>query len=311
MIDKSNCIELHYFLESDKHEMDAFAINKCALHSLNIISAIANYLHVQIEITTFPRAEGGIIEWLKIVKKQEDKSAPITTEFIKYLAISVLTVSGYLGAKIIDYITSDSELKDLQKEALKTYIREHQVDLSPIDDKVRKLRSNYYATLSETPNVEKIEISSYNETDDIVNKRIIDRSSFSAFLLLDDKLDPIEIENAIILITAPVISKGKYNTWHGKYGDTYIDFKMCSNEFKTMVQSGDVTFKNGFSINCLLRVHRKLNDTGEIIITKYEVIRVNSYFIADKIYETKEGKKHKLKLEQDNAPNLFTGLDGF
>lgn len=52
---------------------------------------------------------------------------------------------------------------------------------------------------------------------------------------------------------------------------------MKSNEFKTLVQTGQVLFKNGSSINCHLLTHKKVNAEGEVKITGYEVILVNHY----------------------------------
>jgi len=57
---------------------------------------------------------------------------------------------------------------------------------------------------------------------------------------------------------------------------------MKSNEFKTLIQTGDVHFINGFAINCRLITRKKVNTEGEDRITGYEIVPVNHYFENDK-----------------------------
>lgn len=84
---------------------------------------------------------------------------------------------------------------------------------------------------------------------------------------------------------------------------------MQSNEFKTLVQSGEIEFKNGSSINCFLRIRRKVNNEGVEINLGYDVIRVDHYFENDKPIETKEGKHHRqVKEEQRRQLKLFNDL---
>lgn len=72
---------------------------------------------------------------------------------------------------------------------------------------------------------------------------------------------------------------------------------MKSNEFKTLVQTGKIEFKNGSSINCLLEVRKKINNEGVEQIAGYDIVRVNNYFENDKPIETPEGKQHRQKEE--------------
>jgi hypothetical protein len=85
---------------------------------------------------------------------------------------------------------------------------------------------------------------------------------------------------------------------------------MKSNEFKTLVQTGNIEFKNGSSINCQLIVHKKIDNEGIEKIVKYEVIRVNEYFENDKPIETNEGKNYRQKKEADERQyDLFNEND--
>ena len=305
----NDCFEIHYYLDNGSHEMNAFSENNCTYQILESTKTFSKQLGFYIDVVTFPTSEGGLIKWLKIVKKQEDKTAPITTELVKYLVMGAFSAVFFFGNKILDYVTRDTSLEELQKAALVKYLEENDCDVQPMENKISKLRSNFYSSLETSDNVNKVEFTSFDKDGKIVASAGVQRSSFSAYVLTDNKLDPEDIDDVTILITSPVISKGNYNTWHGRYKDEYIGFKMCSNEFKTLIQSGDVVFKNGFTINCALRIHRCLTETGEAKITKYEVIRVNKYFIDDKAIETIEGKKHRQQVAIDNSPNLFSGFE--
>ena len=309
----SECIEVHYYTDGGVHQIDAFALTKCSNDILNIISAFCKELKVDIKVDTLALGEGGIKQWLKIVKEQEDKTAPITTEVIKYLVLSAIGVVGFFAHEVYQYIREDHELNDIKKEAILKYLSDSDYKQpEKLENQVTKLRSNFYESATSASNVSSIGFSSLDDNGNAEYTIDVGRTSFSSFIVTDNSLEPIDIEEASIVITSPVIAKGKYNKWHGIYNGEYIDFRMLSNEFKTLIQSREVTFQNGFTINCYLRIYRCLNDKGEERITKYEVIRVNSYFVADVTTETNEGKVYRQKKELSNAPNLFSGIeDGF
>lgn len=74
---------------------------------------------------------------------------------------------------------------------------------------------------------------------------------------------------------------------------------MRSVEFKELVQSGQIVFKNGSAIVCVLVVKRKLDSEGNEKITGYEVLRVDSYELDGIPTETPEGKRKRQKEEAD------------
>ena len=85
-----------------------------------------------------------------------------------------------------------------------------------------------------------------------------------------------------------------------------IIFKMKSNEFKTLVQTRQIQFKNGSSIDCHLVTNKKINAEGEVYVSSYEVVPVNNYFENDKPIETPEGRRKRQKLEAElQQLNLF------
>jgi hypothetical protein len=74
---------------------------------------------------------------------------------------------------------------------------------------------------------------------------------------------------------------------------------MKSIEFKTMVQSGSIVFKNGFTIECELTKNRKMSNEGGVKITSYEVLCVNRYYDNDNPVETPEGRRKRKTQEAE------------
>src|SRR5690606_4457732 len=123
----------------------------------------------------------------------------------------------------------------------------------------------------------------------VTEEKTVLRKDFKKYILISDDLEPIKIDNAIIEIISPVLKKGNYK-WMGIYNGESIIFNMKSKEFKTLVQSGNIQFKNGTSIDCFMTVKKKIDNEGIEKINGYDVLRVNNYFENDKPVETPEGK---------------------
>jgi hypothetical protein len=312
-----NTLEIHYWFEDKSHTMNAVVQNRCEYEVLGIIKEVSTLLGAEINVETEPFGDGGLIKWLKLVEKGEKKNATITTAVIISLVTVLLTTPLIkLTEKAIDKVFEDTELNELQKEKLRLEIKELQEksknNLETIDfnNVIKKKKSNFYESLEKYPKVKKVSyrISDEQKTNS-TNDVYIERGNFKNYILTSDDLDPVEIETAIIEIISPVLKKGKYK-WTGYFQGEPISFYMKSNEFKTLVQTGNIEFKNGSSINCQLIVHKKIDNEGIEKIVKYEVIRVNEYFENDKPIETNEGKNYRQKKEADERQyDLFNEND--
>ena len=71
----------------------------------------------------------------------------------------------------------------------------------------------------------------------------IKREEFQKYILVSNELETFVDEKAIVEIVSPVLKKGNYQ-WRGIYNGEALRFNMKSNEFKTLVQSGNIEFKN-------------------------------------------------------------------
>jgi len=326
----ANTLELHYWFNEQSHSMDAVVQNKCERELLAIIEEIAKVFDVEVLIETVPLAEGGIIRWFKLLLKKDSKHV-IITALVTALATGVIitpvgTSLSEIGKQLIEKIFEDKETKKLEKEILKENLKNLEQDTKnkdleqkKIEEEIENLRldselkvqqlstnkvipkkkSNFYNTLEKYPKVKQISITVEDkEYNQILDEAVILRDKFKEFIIVSDYLEPIRDEDAIIELISPVLKKGDYK-WRGIYNGQDLLFNMLSNEYKTKVQTGEIEFKNGASINCLLEIQRKLDNNGNEIITERNIVRVNRYFVNDTPIETSEGKRHRQKQEAD------------
>lgn len=309
---EGNTIQLHYWFKDNTHFMDAFVHNKCETEFLGLINEIASVIGIDVLIETEPLETGGLISWFKVKLKGHSKKDAII------LAVTIALITGLLTTplttaiseitkELIERIFEDPEIKELEKEKLKLEIENLKKDLLlksrdlGENNKIKRKKSNFYEKLEHYQKIDKISFGVTNEQKQLaLDEKIVGRSEFKNFVLVSDDLDPVENENAIIEIISPVLKKGPFK-WTGVYNGESIDFAMKSNEFKILVQTGKVEFKNGSSIDCCLQVRRKIDNEGNEKVSGYDVLRVNHYFENDRPIETPEGRFHRRKKEADRS----------
>lgn len=312
-----NTIELHYRFNDDSHTMNAVVFNKCEYEFLGIAKEIVQKLKVDLEIETEPLGEGGLRSWFKFNAQDKDtiKVGVVLYIITTLLGTPLTTAIDELTRTAIQSVFESAEVKQLKEQK---EIAELKLDIAKIESEtkrlgrsidenvVKKKRSNYYENISSCKKITKVTI---DITDDLKKNIYLERevikANFPNYIMTSDDLEPDSDENAVIEIISPVLKKGKYK-WTGIYNGEVIQFTMKSNEFKTLVQTGQVIFKNGSSINCHLLAHKKVNAEGAVKITGYEVILVNHYFENDKPVETPEGKRNRqIKEAESNQLTLF------
>ena len=309
-------LEIHYWFKDESHSMDATVQNKCESEILGILKTIAAVFGEEILIETEPVGEGGLIRFFKIILKKSSKN-PVATAMMVTLATTLIITPLGTGIiklldKTIENIYEDKEDKFLDKEKKKaeienikadTELKKQQLEKSSV---IIKRRSNFYETLEKYPKVEKVSIVIQDDNKKPqADEYIIERKNFKQFILSSDELAPREINDVTIEIISPVLKKGNYK-WRGVYNDSATSFNMKSNEFKSLVQTGAIEFKNGTTIKCLLELKIKLKNDGEEEVTEYNILRVNEYFDNNKPVETQEGVSYRKKqLAKKNQLALF------
>ena len=300
--------------EDGKHSMDAYTLNKCESELLAIIKQVSNDFHVQISIDCHPLEDGS----LKSIWQAIGKNSILVTVIINIatgLMVNTIMDSPKKAARsAIEELVANPDLyqlikekEDLIKEIEILKQRKESLIDSLNENVIRKRCSNYYETLDAYPRVQELTISTINDKKEHVKENTIYRREFKDFILASDDLEPDIDEEAVIEIVSPVLKKGaKKNKWLGIYDGSYITFSMKSNEFKTRVQIGEISFKNGTSITCCLEKQRKLDQEGNVIIRSYSVKEVYSIKQNDVSMETREGIIRRVrKQEKENEIPLF------
>lgn len=309
---EENSFEIHYWFDDKSHTMDAVIQNRCEFELLGIVKEISRQYGIEIIIETAPLANGGLRRWFRIATREENRKATITISTITaVLAILLTTPITKAIDKSLDNFFEDKEEKALEKDIKQEQLKNLQLQNSKLQREenqeeeakflnenhlIKKKKSIYYESLKSYPKIKQVSYVINNNYN--IKEIFINRDNFEEFILQSDDLEPIVIEDAIIEIVSPVLKKGHYK-WMGIYNEETINFNMQSTEFKNLVQSREVEFKNGTSINCILRKRQKIDNEGQVKIVAYDVIQVNSYFENDNPVETFEGRKYRKRKEAD------------
>lgn len=309
-------LELHYYLSDDSHSMNALVKNKCEAEFIAAANEVAEILGVHLELDCEALQEGGLRE---IWKALGGNSAQIA------LIISTLALIWSVIPK------TDQELVDLQKEDFRLSIEQRKRDLGRVKEdiesnnvtsetvdsakkvasksyKVVTRKSNFYRVLSSYEKVTQIGFSELSsKSDRLSDERIILRQDFSKFIITSQDLKPSKDSSAYIEIIAPVLNDGKAK-WKGIYEGQPISFSMNDKEFKMAVVSRQLSFKNGDGIQCVLLIHKKVDELGEVVISGYSVDVVLENIHSGISAETPQGRKHRhAKKMADSQGDMFEG----
>ncbi|EJG0412286.1 hypothetical protein C4D16_RS17590 [Vibrio parahaemolyticus] len=310
----STKLQIHYYLENGSHSMDAIARNKCESEVLAIVQEIAKVLNTQIVIEAEAWKEGGLRDiWA----------------FTNANAAVISVIVSIAGIVISRIPTTDPELEQLQKEDLKLSILERRINLAKLQkeveedkvtqDTVEKVaslvdtnykvvtrKSNFYKQLNNTPKITKVGINGLDkEGEEAFKEAMVQRSDFKRFILHSNSL-PVQIEdNAVIEIISPVLRNGRHK-WKGIYKGESISFSMNDQDFKRDVLSEQISFTHGAAIKCVLHIHRKLDEVGDVVVTGYSVDTVIENGQESVFQETMQGKKYRhQKALKDAQQDLF------
>ncbi|MCF3109491.1 hypothetical protein LL912_11980 [Niabella sp. CC-SYL272] len=306
----SNCIEVAYFFEEATHLMDALVQNKCEYELLALVREVASRLKLRVIIETVPLSEKGFRRRFRVTLKKETKTAAAAVTIATAALVAVVTAPLSVSAgdearkrieQLMDaagFIQTDNERLRLQIEKLTLQLIASCANLDT-SNVIKKRRSNFFELLTRYPKINGVCFTALEEHQAIATQeQQLLRHAFGAYILTTNVLEPEEIDDVDIEIISPVLKKSSYK-WTGMYQGRPRSFNMQSKEFKKLVQSGKVQFKNGTSINCQLTIHKKMNNEGTERITGIDITRVNHYFENDKPVETVEGKKQKKQPEPE------------
>lgn len=294
-------IELHYYFSDESHSMNALVKNRCEAEFLAVAMDVAETLGIHLDLDSEALLEGGIREIWKAIG---DNSAQIA------LLISTLALIWSVIPK------TDQELVDLQKEDARLSIEQRRLEIEKLKEEMDKQevdsesvqkaarvasesykvvtrKSNFYKILS---GYEKVTQVGYRELDAennyLTDESFVKRECFSRFILVSHDLEPLKDSSARIKIVAPVLTDGKAK-WKGVYDGKNISFAMNDKEFKRAVVLKQLSFKNGDEIICVLLVHKKVDELGEVVTSGYSVNVVLENIHSGMSSETTQGKQYR------------------
>lgn len=314
-------IELHYYLSDKSHSMDAFVKNKAEAELLKVFKEISDILELDLSFEIEALTEGGIKEFIKILKKKKTKK-----QIAKILAVVGLIFSGVLTNIISDRFTKNPELEKSLLEESQLNIKKLKKDLENEDfseeestimienltliisntDKIKFHRSNFYSTLLKESKIEQISTTELDKNNNPISKeKKVFREGFERFIVHKVKIDSEFVEEANIEIVSPVLRAGKMK-WRGYYDSKPISFNLLDSDFKNSVLNREVSFQNGTSIKCLVEFEKEMDDEGNIKTTEINVFDVTTVFEGETTIITKRGKQRieeKKQIEIDFATN--------
>lgn len=315
---ESRCLqkfELHYFFSDDSHSMDALVRNDCERELLALFKECSEILGIKCNVESEAFSEGGLKEVWNFLG---------TPQVALVVAVLALVMSRYPPTDS-ERNAADEKLLELQTEEARLNIeklklelkklkedKENQEALEIISDEVVKSskvlvrRSNFYEKAIRYEKISNVSYTHLNFENIPVSPSInIDRDAFRFFIIYSKALKPINIEDAEIEIVSPVLKAGNYK-WKGIYEDEVITFAMSDGDFRYQVQSKQVAFQNGSTITCVLEIQRKLDETGEIVITGYAVTTVIGKYDSTQSLQTPQGKAYKqAKKYAESQQDLF------
>lgn len=272
-------IQLRYCFEDvNLHSMNAEVFNECERQFIKVLRSTEKYFENTFQVKIKPRAEGSLIDVFTIA---------INNPEIRASAIALITI---FATKFFDTKFSTAKhktdetskkLENLQtiKEQIKTKILTFEdFDYIASNDKdLRKQKSNFFKSAKKESELTKIEtttIPTYNIQPTTI---VVERKDFESFILTQTTEQTEDIQNAKIYIVAPILIKGRRDSWKGIFEDNSIDFKIADKDFLTQVWNKQIIFQNGTYINCELKTTTSTNiETEEIKIAR-EVENVANY----------------------------------
>ncbi|WP_178863490.1 hypothetical protein [Thiomicrorhabdus cannonii] len=287
--------EIHYFLDQCSHSFDAFARLECETELLGIVKEIARYLNVDVIVESEALVEGGVRNRWRFTSKDD---VLLIVAVLTLVLTFVQTINSFPteNEKIIQELTIkklEAELKQLGVSDETSYDSAKKVSELENNNKIKKRRSNFYASAMAVDKVTDIGVTVLDAHDIPINDElVVSRKDFGRFILHSNNLPDETDESAIIEIVSPVLKDGK-TKWRGIYNDEPITFNMKDSDFKKDVLLGKYTFQHGTVIEAVLVIQKELDEVGEEKIVDRSVTTVIKKIDAGVDFETPQGKNYK------------------
>lgn len=249
----NDAVSIHFETDQNQHFIDAFVEASCSTAFLEFAKHLAKIYNCEIKVDTTALREGSVIKDFQILWKEKSVRKAV---YAALLTLLFYNPCNHLLEKGIDKLFEDTELTELQKEALRLEIEQRKTELETNYALVKK-QSDFYKAASKDESISGITLN-FSSNNDNFSTPTVKRSSFDAYILDSNKLDPEIKEDAIVIIDSPVISERNYK-WRGTYNGIPISFNVLDAEFLVKVRAGIYVFKAGMAIKCQLKYNRTIH----------------------------------------------------
>ncbi|MEY4438696.1 MAG: hypothetical protein RIQ36_160 [Pseudomonadota bacterium] len=315
--DDSGEFRIHYYLDDQSHQMDAFTRNQCELEMLSVLSEVGRLLDMEVSIETKAYGEGGLQEYWNLAGTSKDQIDLLIRVLILLFGFTNWAVHIRGKLKLTEQQIKQNELtlaktrleiKKLGKEVddlTKGETRQLELEALPTSEEIAKAllaqkkvairRSNMYEKLISNEKVKAIGFSKSHKSRTPESQ--VARAEFSKFIVKPEDVEPISIQKVTVEIVSPVLRSGK-TKWRGILDKKPINFEIGDPVFLLSVLTRKVHFENGTTIVCDVDVLLRENELGEIETAGYVVSKVHQVVSGDGLSTTNDGKQLEINLDE-------------
>lgn len=281
-----NQLELHYYFYDNSHEIDALFRNECEKELLILFKEVIDDLDFKIKVETVPPKEGGFVEVWQFVNENKEIINVVLT-IINLILTRYPVKNKKLDKLQIENLELDNLLK--KEELRKLGIDFKNVDESTLNKVVEFLiknykiiwrRSNFFKKLTQNRDVKNISINKLKDFVPSPDEKTLRLGDYEQFILFNEDIPDITNQEVTIDLISSVLKSGRF-PYKGFLSGQIINFIMEDEKFKKLVFEGKIPHNNKIKIKVILNHSRKIDDSGQIKITKYYVSKVLSYAIGN------------------------------
>lgn len=301
-------LQMHYYLDDNKHSMNAKVFNKVETELLKIIDEVSKVLELDVTVEVQALEEGGVKAIYKFLnKKKNRRKIYIIGAFLAGI------ISTIISNVISENINTDSEYERLKKEKIQLEIQKLKKELEEVFDKaeteyennktknivlsqelikplsifiselnqVKISKSKFYKHLVDEDDINKISTQEFNDKLEPVSiEKFVPRKDFKLFIINETEIEPDYQYNVVLEIVSPVLKRTKMS-WKAIADGKPLTFTMKDENFINLVINKNLQFSNGTSILCEVETKQKMNDDGEIIKMSSSVYNVSKILYPD------------------------------
>lgn len=295
-------LQLHYFLRGENnHSMNAAVHNECERYFVHGILSLNKYVNGALSVEIYATEElGGIKNKYKVLINRTligIGALASISQVLSYFGVYFTNPNSSSSSEVLTKIEIVEKIKS-KMDSEEPFTEDEFDYIASNDRDLRKLKSEYFKAALKDNTIESIEVNKIESESQTQNTLgIIDYADFQKCIIPKDEESESNEFDTIIYIVAPVLVKGRGNSWRGICDGTSIDFKVTDKEFLNNVYNHTISFSNGTYIRCKMRVTQKINlndNSLKIYRDVFEVYEVND---DENMVSCKIAHKRKSKID--------------